>query len=328
MSKRPQVEHPRFDRNQPEGAYRSDAFFERFTPGFSSDKPEDHISINLLRESYSALKPEEAAPGIDGETWQSYGEKLEEKLKDLCERMHSGSYRSHPDEPGRPFSIWCLEDKIVQQAVVTVLEAHRRPHFQLFRFDVERAVRVAQIRAQREDETEPTRRQAFVLLEVLAALRPELERLARFDSDVNFAVQLSAVFQPVAGKKTPADIGRDIRRILIHLFDILRAPMGSGDGSYLLQWLRELEQYEVVPRLPPRRAPLTRHLVEQVIAVYERRIRERPPASRRHWLGQFLAALWRDLHQSLPEGMDEAELDDFFGKKVEDAVRRTVSRRA
>jgi RNA-directed DNA polymerase len=90
-----------------------------------------HITIDLLRQSYSALK-HDAAPGIDGETWQSYGEKLEEKLKDLHERVHRGSYRSHPakrsyipkaDGSRRPLSIWCLEDKIVQQAVVTVLGA-------------------------------------------------------------------------------------------------------------------------------------------------------------------------------------------------------------
>jgi RNA-directed DNA polymerase len=90
-----------------------------------------HITIDLLRQSYSALK-HEAAPGIDGVTWQSYGENLEEKLKDLHERVHRGSYRSHParrsyipkaDGSRRPLSIWCLEDKIVQQAVVTVLEA-------------------------------------------------------------------------------------------------------------------------------------------------------------------------------------------------------------
>ena len=65
-------------------------------------------------------------------TWRSYGEDLEEKLKDLHERVHKGSYRARPakrsyipkaDGSKRPLSIWCLEDKIVQQAVVTVLEA-------------------------------------------------------------------------------------------------------------------------------------------------------------------------------------------------------------
>ena len=74
----------------------------------------------------------DAAPGIDGVTWQAYGENLEEKLKDLHDRIHQGSYRARParrtyipkaDGSKRPLSILCLEDKIVQQAVVFVLEA-------------------------------------------------------------------------------------------------------------------------------------------------------------------------------------------------------------
>ncbi len=90
-----------------------------------------HINIDLLKQSYLALK-HDAAPGTDGVTWQCYGENLEEKLKDLHERVHRGSYRARPakrsyipkaDGSQRPLSIWCLEDKIVQQAVVTVLEA-------------------------------------------------------------------------------------------------------------------------------------------------------------------------------------------------------------
>src|SRR5215467_9580488 len=89
-----------------------------------------HITINLLKQSYVALK-RDAAPGIDGVTWHSYGDNLEAKLTDLHERIHKGSYRARPaqrsyipkaDGSKRPLSIWCLEDKIVQQAVVTVLE--------------------------------------------------------------------------------------------------------------------------------------------------------------------------------------------------------------
>jgi retron-type reverse transcriptase len=90
-----------------------------------------HITTDLLKQSYMALK-HDAVPGIDGGTWQSYGENLEEKLKDLHERVHRGSYRARPakrsyipkiDGSKRALSIWCLEDKIVQQAVATVLEA-------------------------------------------------------------------------------------------------------------------------------------------------------------------------------------------------------------
>jgi hypothetical protein len=73
-----------------------------------------------------------AAPGIDGVTWQAYGENLEEKLTDLHDRMHKGSYRARParrtyipkaDGSQRPLAILCLKDKVIQQAVATVLEA-------------------------------------------------------------------------------------------------------------------------------------------------------------------------------------------------------------
>ena len=90
-----------------------------------------HITTDLLKRSYLALA-RDAAPGIDGVTWQAYEESLEEKLKDLHNRVHRGSYRARParrtyipkaDGSKRPLSILCLEDKIVQQAVVYVLEA-------------------------------------------------------------------------------------------------------------------------------------------------------------------------------------------------------------
>ena len=54
-----------------------------------------HITINLLKQSYVALK-RDAAPGIDGVTWHSYGDNLEAKLTDLHERIHKGSYRARP----------------------------------------------------------------------------------------------------------------------------------------------------------------------------------------------------------------------------------------
>ncbi len=65
-------------------------------------------------------------------TWQAYGEDLEAKLTELHARVHWGGYRARParrsyipkpDGTKRPLSILCLEDKIIQQAVVFVLEA-------------------------------------------------------------------------------------------------------------------------------------------------------------------------------------------------------------
>jgi len=77
-------------------------------------------------------------------TWQAYGESLEEKLKDLHDRVHRGSYRARPARrtyirrrtaPSGPLSILCLEDKIVQQAVVYVLEAIYEEDFLASRMD-------------------------------------------------------------------------------------------------------------------------------------------------------------------------------------------------
>ena len=90
-----------------------------------------HITVDLLEQSYCSLE-RDSAPGIDGVTWQAYGENLEEKLTDLHDRLHKGSYRARParrtyipkaDGSRRPLAILCVEDKIVQQAVATVLQA-------------------------------------------------------------------------------------------------------------------------------------------------------------------------------------------------------------
>jgi RNA-directed DNA polymerase len=90
-----------------------------------------HVTVDLLKQSYLSLE-RDSAPGIDGVTWQTYGENLEGKLRELHDKVHRGGYRARParrtyipkaDGSKRPLSILCLEDKIVQQAVATVLEA-------------------------------------------------------------------------------------------------------------------------------------------------------------------------------------------------------------
>jgi group II intron reverse transcriptase/maturase len=88
-----------------------------------------HVNADLLRQSYYALK-RKAAPGVDGTTWQDYGRDLESNLEDLHGRVHRGAYRALPgrrtyipkaDGRRRALAIAALEDKIVQWAVVTVL---------------------------------------------------------------------------------------------------------------------------------------------------------------------------------------------------------------
>lgn len=88
-----------------------------------------HVTIDLLRDSFHALQ-RAAAPGVDRMTWQQYEQNLESRLVDLHQRIHSGSYDAQPsrriyipkaDGRLRPLGIASLEDKIAQQAVVTVL---------------------------------------------------------------------------------------------------------------------------------------------------------------------------------------------------------------
>ena len=85
--------------------------------------------IETLREAYFGLK-RNAAPGVDGETWQAYGEQLESNLEDLSARLRRGAYRAKPvrrvyipkpDGRQRPLGITTLEDKVVQRALVLVL---------------------------------------------------------------------------------------------------------------------------------------------------------------------------------------------------------------
>src|SRR6202163_2715511 len=98
---------------------------ERFTALFH------HISIDLLDEVFFELK-ENAAPGVDGLTWRDYEADLERNLEDLHARVHRGAYRAQPsrrvyipkpDGGQRPLAVAALEDKIVQRATTTLLNA-------------------------------------------------------------------------------------------------------------------------------------------------------------------------------------------------------------
>jgi group II intron reverse transcriptase/maturase len=90
-----------------------------------------HLSVDLLRESFFALK-RKSAPGVDGLTWQTYAADLDRNLTDLHARVHRGAYRALParrtyipkaDGKQRPLAVAALEDKIVQKATVAVLNS-------------------------------------------------------------------------------------------------------------------------------------------------------------------------------------------------------------
>ena len=98
---------------------------ERFTALFH------HLSIPMLRTAFFALK-RDAAPGVDGLTWQDYETDLDRRIEDLHARVQRGAYRAQPsrrryipkpDGRKRPLAIAALEDKIVQRATVAVLNA-------------------------------------------------------------------------------------------------------------------------------------------------------------------------------------------------------------
>ena len=98
---------------------------ERFTTLFH------HINTELLAEAFFELE-ENAAPGVDRLTWKDYEADLERDLEDLHDRVQRGAYRAlpsrrvyipKPDGRQRPLAVAALEDKIIQRAVVALLNA-------------------------------------------------------------------------------------------------------------------------------------------------------------------------------------------------------------
>ena len=101
-----------------------------------------HLTVGLLREGFYALK-RKAAPGVDGITWAEYESGLEGRLSDLHSRVHRGAYRAQPsrrvyipkaDGRQRPLGTAALEDKVVQHAVVTILNQIYEEDFRGFSY--------------------------------------------------------------------------------------------------------------------------------------------------------------------------------------------------
>ena len=88
-----------------------------------------HVNVDTLRAAFLGLR-KDAAAGVDGVTWETYASGLDERLLDLHERVHGGTYRAPPsrrvyipkeDGGQRPLGIAALEDKIVQKAVTDTI---------------------------------------------------------------------------------------------------------------------------------------------------------------------------------------------------------------
>src|ERR1700732_915412 len=104
---------------------------ERFTALFH------HINCAMLRTAFYAMK-RDAAPGVDGMTWETYEQDLDRRIETLHARVQAGTYRALPsrrsyipkeDGSKRPLAVAALEDKIVQRAVAAVLSAIHEEDF-------------------------------------------------------------------------------------------------------------------------------------------------------------------------------------------------------
>src|SRR5712692_3941745 len=104
-----------------------------------------HIyAIDTLRAAFYELE-RDAAPGVDGETWEHYGQELEANLTEVSNRVGRGTYRPQPvrrvyipkrgdTKQQRPIGVTAVEDKIVQRATVLVLNAVYEPEFAGFSY--------------------------------------------------------------------------------------------------------------------------------------------------------------------------------------------------
>jgi len=101
-----------------------------------------HVSLERLVMAYRDLSPK-ASPGVDGVTWEAYGQDLIANLRDLHDRVHRGGYQARPSRRAyipkadgrlRPLGIAALEDKILQRAVVGVLNAVYEADFRGFSY--------------------------------------------------------------------------------------------------------------------------------------------------------------------------------------------------
>jgi RNA-directed DNA polymerase len=90
-----------------------------------------HITPQVLVDSFYSLQ-KNAAAGVDGVTWREYEKILPQRVTEMHRKIHTGAYRATPsrrvyipkaDGRQRPLGIASIEDKVVQQAVVTVLSA-------------------------------------------------------------------------------------------------------------------------------------------------------------------------------------------------------------
>ena len=101
-----------------------------------------YLTVDWLKVAYYRVKPD-SAPGVDGQSWEDYGQKLEENLRDLLDRVKGGRYVAPPvkrayipkgDGDRRGIGMPAMEDKVLQRAIAMLLEPIFEQDFKYFSY--------------------------------------------------------------------------------------------------------------------------------------------------------------------------------------------------
>jgi len=280
-----------------------------------------HVDVDALRRAYLRQRCA-AAPGVDGMTVQTYAEGLEDRLQDLCTRLHRGRYRPQPvrrshipkaDGGQRPLGILVLEDKIVQSAVAELLSVIYEADF----LDSSYGFR-------------PGRRAHQALLTVHRAIMSERVNwvldadIRRFFDSVDHGWLLRMIEHRIADPRVLRLIGQWLEAGVlengVYAETVEGVPQGAGISPLLANiflhytldlWVRKWEQQHATGRMR-----LVRYCDDFVLTLEKRGDGERLLAS----LGERLAKFGLRLHP------DKTRLIEFGHFATENRRRRGQGR--
>jgi len=118
-------------------------------PGFVFMNLAHHLDELRLRSAYRRVR-KDGAWGVDGVTGEAYGRDLDTNLRDLHARLRGRQYKAPPVERAwipkasggeRPIGVPTFEDKVVQRAVVDLLEPVYEATFHDFSYGFRRGRR-------------------------------------------------------------------------------------------------------------------------------------------------------------------------------------------
>lgn len=205
-------------------------------------------------------------------------------------------------------------------------------HLALFRHDVIRLVRRAQLLTKRDDAELPTaRREVAELLDGLLGIQSALAEVVALIDRINRSEVGRAPFDAavVAAKLSPA-----LRRKLLTTLEGSDNPDPHPVAAYLVQILEQvrglhdwadefLVRFELIS-LPRHVRALPKHLASLAVTLHRHRLEKWPPASRRHWLSEFLVVVCQQFQLPMPK-QEGAQLADYLGGKIEEVLREARS---